>query len=90
MKSVVLSEHKQLRKKSDACQYIRSVHSVLKRQQPNKLNAVCVSNLNQTTKDRDNHSLLLNESFYNFNKKQRIFDSTSQNWEERYSDHDFV
>jgi len=52
--SYVLSEHKQLGKKLDACQYIGSVHLILKWQQPNISAAVCVINVNLTTKDKDN------------------------------------
>jgi len=40
--------------------YIRSVHSLLKWQQPNIPAAVSVSNVNQTTKDRKKHSSLNN------------------------------
>ncbi len=39
--------------------------------------AVGVINVNQPTKDRENHLLLLNESLYNFNKKHFIFNSYS-------------
>jgi len=44
----------------NAYQYIRSVHSLLKWQQPNIPAAVSVSNVNQTTKDRKKHSSLNN------------------------------
>lgn len=72
--SYVLSELKHLGKKSNrpTCHYIRSVHSVLKRQQPNYPPAVCVINVNHTTKEKENHSLLLTKSLYNFNKNQCI------------------
>ncbi len=51
--------------------FLRSVHSTLKRQHPNKPSSVC-HYVNQRIKDRENHSLLLTRSLYNFNKHQCI------------------
>ncbi len=57
------------------CQYIRSVHSVLKRQKLNNTYAICVINVNQTTKDIK--SLTVLDGITKFNKNQYIFNSYS-------------